>query len=65
MILSKGFFIVFGILLALPMLMAAAVICYYCFSQLGIAAGFIAIGICLLISTAAAIVIRKKSKNIN
>ncbi len=59
--LSKGYIVIFSILIALPVLIAATVLCYTCF-KLSTLAGFIAIGVCLLSIAVAAIVVVKKSK---
>lgn len=61
MILTKIYLIIIGILIALPVSIAAITIVYNCF-KLSNLAGYISLGVCLFIILLAVFIILKKIK---
>ncbi|MCH5164283.1 MAG: hypothetical protein J1F36_04630 [Clostridiales bacterium] len=61
--MSKAYFVIFGILLAIPVIIAALAVIYFCF-KLSMLAGAISIVVCVVVIVVAYVTVHFKIKSI-
>lgn len=60
--MSKGYFTIFVILLAIPVLISVIALTYFCF-KISLLAGFVSLGSCILVINFAIVIIALKIKS--